>query len=218
MRFATWVSSSLPDEMQQIANHIKYEAGVQHWSRTFEYPFVLANSRLTPNLVVLDAAGGNGILQAYLCQDGRKVVNIDSSPVDLEEAKRRYQEVRGFISNVRLEEGDLKFIKYPDESFDRIACVSVLEHDMQPKQILRELWRVLKRGGRLVCTFDVASYIRWNHTIDLRVAKSILQEFQLDLPMIPPGFLTQVFDEIEHQLFDPLQVTLGVICFYCDKD
>jgi SAM-dependent methyltransferase len=49
-------------------------------------------------------------------------------------------------------------LPFADETFDVCTCISVLEH-LPPEhrlRALRELWRVTKRGGRLIVTCDVA--------------------------------------------------------------
>ena len=49
---------------------------------------------------------------------------------------------------------------FPDNTFDRITCVSVLEHILKPEEphahypCLRELRRILKPGGLLAVTVD----------------------------------------------------------------
>ncbi|WP_456419547.1 class I SAM-dependent methyltransferase [Methanocaldococcus infernus] len=44
---------------------------------------------------------------------------------------------------------DIENLPFKDESFDTILCINVLEHTNHEKA-LKELFRVLKRGGRLV--------------------------------------------------------------------
>tara|TARA_A100001015_G_scaffold224402_1_gene253040 strand:+ start:1621 stop:2379 length:759 start_codon:yes stop_codon:yes gene_type:complete len=43
--------------------------------------------------------------------------------------------------------GDLKSMKFKDESFDLIICNHVLEHIEDDRRALKEIYRVLKRGG-----------------------------------------------------------------------
>ncbi len=60
---------------------------------------------------------------------------------------------------LRLEVEDATKLTYPDESFNHVTCVSVIEH-VGPggdEKAVREMWRVLKPGGVLHLTTDVAS-------------------------------------------------------------
>lgn len=47
---------------------------------------------------------------------------------------------------------DLTRIPVEDERFDYVVCNQVLEHLPEPKAVMRELNRVLKTGGRILCT------------------------------------------------------------------
>jgi len=44
---------------------------------------------------------------------------------------------------------DIHDLQFPEESFDAIVCISVLEHVTHPQKAIEELSRVLKPGGRM---------------------------------------------------------------------
>lgn len=48
--------------------------------------------------------------------------------------------------------GDGRRLPFNDASFDTVLCTEVLEHLSDPSSVLREVTRVLKPGGRLLCT------------------------------------------------------------------
>ncbi len=52
---------------------------------------------------------------------------------------------------------DIKSIPVPSESFDVILCTEVLEHVPEPIEVLREMARLLKPGGRLLITAPLGS-------------------------------------------------------------
>ncbi|HXM47106.1 MAG TPA: methyltransferase domain-containing protein [Pyrinomonadaceae bacterium] len=52
---------------------------------------------------------------------------------------------------------DISAIPLPDESFDAIVCVEVLEHLPTPLLALKEFSRLLKKGGRLIVTAPFCS-------------------------------------------------------------
>lgn len=60
---------------------------------------------------------------------------------------------------LELDVQDATALSFPDETFDSCICVSVLEHIGAGKDsvALSEMWRVLKPGGALHLTTDVAS-------------------------------------------------------------
>ena len=54
-------------------------------------------------------------------------------------------------------ESDITNIPVPDKFFDVILCTEVLEHVPEPIEALREMARILRRGGRLLITAPLGS-------------------------------------------------------------
>ena len=50
--------------------------------------------------------------------------------------------------------GDITHTDYADESYDAIACLSVVEHGVNLESYFKEMWRILKPGGLLVTSTD----------------------------------------------------------------
>lgn len=55
--------------------------------------------------------------------------------------------------------GDAAEIPVPDDSFDAVLCTEVLEHHAQPMELVNELGRILKPGGRLLLSAPLGSGI-----------------------------------------------------------
>jgi SAM-dependent methyltransferase len=180
--------------------------GIYHWSRVFEYPWVVQNGKFKAKEWVLDAAGGDSPLQTIVSDLDCHVVNVD---IDTNRFLKK--------SKALLLQGDIKNLNFPDNSFHKVMCISVLEHIEDPVSVIPELLRVLVPGGRLLVTMDVASYARWNHTIDLSIASNILSTCGLQLPPEPPNILRMSFPEIDQKPGEPEEVHLKVLCFYLDK-
>ena len=66
----------------------------------------------------------------------------------LDQVMRRAQECS--IANIRPTRGDARALRYPDNSFDAAYLAVVLGEIPDQDAALRELYRVLKPGGRLV--------------------------------------------------------------------
>jgi len=60
---------------------------------------------------------------------------------------------------------DSKLLDFPDGYFDTILMVAVIEHLVDPKTALRELYRVLKPTGRLI--IDTPNIAKWTRRIKL---------------------------------------------------
>lgn len=43
-------------------------------------------------------------------------------------------------------------LSFKDSSIDNIMCIEVIEHSLEPERLLKELNRILKKGGRLLLT------------------------------------------------------------------
>ena len=92
---------------------------------------------------VLDAGCGSGRTLEELVDYG-EVYGIELDPQALEVARSRG------IGEVRM--GRLEELPWPDQAFDLITCLDVIEHTPDDRVALRELRRVCKPGGWLLVT------------------------------------------------------------------
>jgi SAM-dependent methyltransferase len=74
-----------------------------------------------------------------------EVVGIDLDPGSIEVARKQATEQQ--ITNVRFEVANVYELPFPSASFDVIFSHAVLMHVRQPVSALKEMKRVLKRGG-----------------------------------------------------------------------
>ena len=124
--------------------------GALAWSRQWEYPWVLLQSgELNAEQVVLDAGAGHSCLQKYLCKKVKKVFNVDIDPAVATHEKE--------LPNLTAVVADIRKMPFPDNSFDSVYCISVLEHvGDEPMDSFNECMRVLKPGGIFYLTVDVS--------------------------------------------------------------
>lgn len=54
--------------------------------------------------------------------------------------------------------GDLRFLPFPDNSFDVAVCIQTLEHVNEPLRVIQEIGRVLKPNGR----FYISAPMSWH--------------------------------------------------------
>jgi SAM-dependent methyltransferase len=59
-----------------------------------------------------------------------------------------------YASSVHYEVADFMHTSFPNESFDLITAISVIEHGFNSQALLRELSRLLRPGGHFVASFD----------------------------------------------------------------
>tara|TARA_B100001989_G_scaffold12957_1_gene8092 strand:+ start:1900 stop:2598 length:699 start_codon:yes stop_codon:yes gene_type:complete len=100
------------------------------------------------NLKILDVGCGTGDISAYLYDKGNYLTSLDVSKLMLEKASSRFSDKN--IKWIEIEEsGNL-----PLESsmFDTVIISSVLEYHKNPKLLISESYRVLKKNGLLIFT------------------------------------------------------------------
>ncbi len=107
---------------------------------------------LAPGGVILDAAGGTGRIAQFLCEGSAQVVVVDESMRMLKEA--------GSKAGLETACAHAEQMPFASESFDRILMVDALHHVADQQHTAHELWRLLKRGGRIVIEEpDIRSFI-----------------------------------------------------------
>ncbi len=205
----SWANSNPESEILMVLERINKLKPITHWSRKFEYPWLLSNgvSDCSKNPWVLDAGGGDGDLQYYLSELGFQVINVD-----LDETRTASDTDWKILRS----KGDLRNLPFKDGVFPSVYCCSVLEHIEKPWEILQELWRVLQKSGRLLLSFDVASYQRWNHTIDMDLAVKLVEPLGFTLPPME-NVLKAEFPELEPKVGEPMAVQVLTLCLWIDK-
>lgn len=74
-----------------------------------------------------------------------ELINVEISHIMLKQARQRFP-------NETFVEIDLQTICYPNDYFDCILSLEMLEHSPSPQKLLCEMSRVLKPGGQLILT------------------------------------------------------------------
>jgi ubiquinone/menaquinone biosynthesis C-methylase UbiE len=98
---------------------------------------------------VLDVGCGLGTDVAELAQrlpPGGTATGIDASDTMIDEARRRTAHLgRSIVFDI----GDAASLPYDDASFDACRTETVLNHVPDPQQVIREMARVTRPGGRI---------------------------------------------------------------------
>ena len=117
-------------------------AGKQRWARRVK----MLSEHLGPGMSVLELGCGAGYFTRELACSGAEVVAIDVSPDLLEIARTNCS-----APNVRYQIQNAYELSYPDAVFDSVVGSSVLHH-LEIEKAVREIYRVLKPGGRISFT------------------------------------------------------------------
>ncbi|MQA24498.1 MAG: methyltransferase domain-containing protein, partial [Micromonosporaceae bacterium] len=105
---------------------------------------------------VLEVGVGTG-LNFPLYPSGVRLTGVDLSPEMLALARQRAEELG---QEIELREADAESLPFGDESFDTVVCALSLCAIPDDRAAIREMWRVLRPGGRLLLLDHVGSHWR----------------------------------------------------------
>lgn len=131
------------------------------YERSIEYPWVFNALEISPRDVLIDIGSGNTIFPLFVKRQTRATVHA----VDLDESILRlipYAQKAGLSSSLAdetlvIRQTDSVRLPYGDEAFDCLSCISTIEHvpDDGDPDMMRELMRVVKPGGRLALSVPI---------------------------------------------------------------
>ncbi len=100
-------------------------------------------------LNVADIACGTGYGCRVLIETGKaqSVTGIDICPEAIEYAKSRHQ-----VAGVRFFAADALQTGIPDQSVDCVVSFETIEHLENAEALMDEFYRIMKPGGRLICS------------------------------------------------------------------
>ena len=104
---------------------------------------------------LLDIGCGTGFYFPLLARRAGRITAVDFSRAMAGEAARYAKKER--LSNIRVLEMDFESLDLPDESFDVVLSLDVLHHIPDMTAAMKEIRRVLKKGG-LFLAIEVNPY------------------------------------------------------------
>jgi ArsR family transcriptional regulator len=108
---------------------------------------------------VADVGTGTGFVAAGIAPRVERVVGIDNSPAMLEVARKNLRALGA--SNVDLVVGEASLLPLEDGAVDAAFANMVLHHAEDPEQMLREMARIVRPGGTVTITDEVAHPYAW---------------------------------------------------------
>ncbi len=103
---------------------------------------------LVPHIRIADLGAGEGIISQLLAKHAEFVYCIDNSP-RMVDVGRQLAQKHGF-ENLEYRLGDIEEVPLDDASVDLALLSQALHHATHPEKALREAYRILKPGGKLL--------------------------------------------------------------------
>lgn len=159
-------------------------------SRLWEFPFAILAAELSKGMKCADIGCGTTPFTAYLAEavGADNVTGFDPDFIEDDQTLSHYAfgARKSFIDKVgfHFQKDNITKLHVPDETFDCVFCISVLEHidDVEVKQKgLKELVRILKPGGKLILTFDMGIQLPLNNHLDILKWTGLPPSGELDL-------------------------------------
>lgn len=119
-----------------------------YFSKYFERVFKKALGKPVKNLHILEPGCGSGIMSARLAQQGAKVYLLDISPNALKTAQFNFK--RKNTVPAESIQGDLLAMPLADKCMDVVWNQGVIEHFTDRKVVVKEMFRVIKPGGKII--------------------------------------------------------------------
>lgn len=170
--------------------------GSLHWSREFEWPWAFLISSIKEGDNILEVGGANTIFQYWCTRLTKTYTNLDI-------AKWELPCPNDYITMVV---GDGMNLMYKDNTFDKVYCISTLEHCKDPIKCIDEMYRVVKVGGNLIVTMDVIGIATNENNVDFNIASRILSKFNMEIPDTNTNIITAKINQINHDI-------IAVLCF-----
>jgi ubiquinone/menaquinone biosynthesis C-methylase UbiE len=125
----------------------------EHWFVTpigslvgkYEQELILDLLKPGPGDKILDAGCGTGVFTLDFIQAGSKVTGLD---ISLPMLLRARSKTTGSLLDPLL--GDMLALPFRDNSFDKAVSITALEFIEDGRSVLRELFRVTRKGGMIV--------------------------------------------------------------------
>jgi len=102
---------------------------------------------------LLDIGCGDGTFGYFAKNKYKEIYGID-----LSENALKIAEKRGIITT-KINFNDER-LPFEDDYFDAVSCLDVIEHIFEPRDLIKEINRVLKTGGELVISTPNIRYLR----------------------------------------------------------
>lgn len=167
----------------------------------------LLKGQISKEHCILDAGCGSGRNHYYFVKKGYDLYAFDRNEEALDVAIHQAKEF-AYNTTVKFVKADMVQMPYEDGQFDWIINVAVLhfaESKEHFEQMLSELWRVCKKGGKLI--IRLASTIGIEHLIKPLGNQRFLLPDGSERFVVTENDILDYTHKMEATLFEPIKTT-----------
>ena len=138
-----------------------YESSVKTnlFQRYWHYRRFRAVKKFSPTVTgrILDIGSADGFFTAEILRqtDAASIEGIDVLKSSVDYARRRY---RG-NTRLRFQVADAHHLPFPKNHFSAVYCLEAMEHVLDPKKVLAEIYRVLAPGGYIILLVPAENWL-----------------------------------------------------------
>ncbi|MBI4454510.1 MAG: class I SAM-dependent methyltransferase [Acidobacteria bacterium] len=110
---------------------------------------------------MLDVGCGPGLMAGDLIDKGWEFWGVDASPRMITECHKQFGSTQG----AHFSTGSITSLDFPDEFFDAVICMGVIDRIQADELAIQEMSRVVKRHGILLISFAnlLSPYAAWKN-------------------------------------------------------
>lgn len=140
-----WKKGVSRSSMRAYRKNMKIFKKLGFWEEAADAAKLIPSEK---DYTVLDLGCGNGVSTANI--KGKMVVGMDLSKNQMIKAKKKFPRTNYVV-------GDAMKLPFKSNTFDLVVAINLLHHIGNSQKVLREVFRVLKKGGK-VLTVDPNLY------------------------------------------------------------
>jgi SAM-dependent methyltransferase len=182
-------SESAADEKQDLITSLNFPlhwtCAKESWDYLFDFSVACELLSPRPDDLILDLASGTCWATELLVRLGVRTVSVDLSLEMMRRGRQRLAADSRLVhrNDARFVAARGQALPFANDTFDGMLCLNALHHHPDYATALREIYRVLKFGGRAVFSEPGTAHAAQPHS-QFRMREEVVVEKPVSLPLI----------------------------------